>query len=249
MMVPWLRWRARPSCPGHFPVPLHSLEHHREALRGRRGALLVPHAELGHGRPPPIILAKRSNQDSNTFAQNKKKDSNTRLVSHVCIPVSCASMDSCNVETKLVGETETYRFVVLRGGGPRTRSRRRVVVLVVLLPRRLVRTTVSAAAVLGQGRVVAVSAASVVLVARPRLVLRRRRELALLGAPASRLAAAAAPGPPVGVGLPVPVRPAVDGLADGGGTALSGPSSGSLGLYGRCSGGAVAPLFSRAFSK
>jgi hypothetical protein len=64
MMVPWLRWRARPSCPGHFPVPLHSLEHHREALRGRRGALLVPHAELGHGRPPPIILAKRSNQDS-----------------------------------------------------------------------------------------------------------------------------------------------------------------------------------------
>jgi hypothetical protein len=127
-------------------------------------------------------------------------------------------MDSCNVETKLAGETETYRFVVLRGGGPRTRSRRRVVVLV---PRRLVRATVSAsavlgrgivlavsaAAVLGRGRVVAVSAAAVVLVARPRLVLRRRRELALLGAPAAWLAAAA-PGPPVGVGLLVPVRPA-----------------------------------------
>ena len=36
---------------------------------------------------------------------------------------------------------------------------------------------------------------------------------------------------------------------DGGGTLIMGPSSGSLGLYGRCSGGAVAPLFSRTFSK
>jgi hypothetical protein len=182
------RRRARhlqPSCPGHLPVPLHSLELHREALHGRRGALLVPHAELGHGRRPlSIILAKNP----------------IWMACQSCLHMRVCIDDSCNAETEpAVGETETHRRVVLRGGGPRMRSRRRVVVM---LPRCLLLATVSAAAVPGRGRVMTVSPAVAVMGACLRLVLRRRSELALLGAPTARLAAAA-PGLPVGVGLPV----------------------------------------------
>jgi hypothetical protein len=102
------RRRARhlqPSCPGHLPVPLHSLELHREALHGRRGALLVPHAELGHGRRPlSIILAKNP----------------IWMACQSCLHMRVCIDDSCNAETEpAVGETETHRRVVLRGGGPR----------------------------------------------------------------------------------------------------------------------------------
>jgi hypothetical protein len=131
-----------------------------------------------------------------------------------------ACIDSCNVEMEpAINETETHRRVVLQGGGPRTRIRGRVVIM---LPRCVLLATVSAAAVPGWRRVMTVSPAVAVMGVRPRLVLRQRCELALLGAPAARLAAAA-PGPPVGVGLPI--RPPAGRLADGEGTALSGPSS------------------------
>jgi len=90
---------------------------------------------------------------------------------------------------------------------------------------------------------------------RPLVVLWRRRELAL------RLAAPArvrrkAPGPVVEVVVMLLRRAVaaagVVGLLEAAGVMISrggASSSGSLGLKGRRSGGAVAPLFSRTFSK
>jgi len=64
---------SRHPGPGHLPVPLHVLEHHREPLRRRLGGLLVPHAEPGHGRRPLSILssshAHRNNQDDTRHRQ------------------------------------------------------------------------------------------------------------------------------------------------------------------------------------
>jgi len=182
--------------PGHLPVPLHVLELHREPLRRRRRGLLVPHAELGHGRRPLPALGQ--NQGGGTSAITRLQSSSIQETS------------------------KTHRGVALRRGGARAR-RRPGLAVVPLRMRGAVAAAAAASArpVRGLGLVLVVVAVVVLVVAamvvvllrrrlwaRPLLVLvvvlRRRRELALLGGPAARVgrrAAAAAVGPPVVVSL------------------------------------------------
>lgn len=202
---------SRHRGPRHLPVPLHVLEHYREPLPGRRGGLLVPHAELGHGRPLTILYVVTRAQEHPRHATPSTTTITTR-------------------RNKLLADDrwKTHRGVALRRGGPRPGTRRRVVVLPVRVRDSV---AVAMAAVRGRGLLLLVSTAVVMglllllvstavviaamvigLLLRRRLraralvvQLRRRRELALVcGAQAAarvgRRAAAALRSP---VALPV----------------------------------------------